>query len=516
MRQRGRIGAMAILAALGWPVATAAQDAFIRIEAKRGAAAEAAAAGWRGQFPDVVTVPLSNGMTGIVLGPQTPAAAAARMARLKAEGAIPGDSYLTGPGGEVPLPGVAAALEAAAAAAENVAPEGATESGDGTGGTPAPAAVAGTGRPSPSLAAPAVAGAGAEPAGNAPAEADAASAAEPAVVDNSPRHIQLQATPGRVSAAEALAEWRRTFPGARLWRMPGGWFAIALPAQPAAQAQQRMATLKAGRHIPQDAFLATPQELGERLEVEPAAAAADAQPAAPATQPAGGAAAPATSAGTADAVPPAPAVMPPVEDVQRALRWAGLYDGALDGQSGPATRAAIAARIAATGGTDSPAEAMVALVAEREAWRREMGMAPIVDEATGLTLVAPAGKLAFDRTERALSIYGPKDGSGAALILFAQPGGQQEMEDLAGLVTALGWVPHPVRDVARGRFTLTGANDLHVGHAEGRVQDGMAEGWVLIWPAADAETARRLAIEAGESFTRSAPADGAETAAAQP
>ena len=42
--------------------------------------------------------------------------------------------------------------------------------------------------------------------------------------------------------------------------------------------------------------------------------------------------------------------MPPVAEVQRALRWAGLYDGALDGQSGPATRAAIDARVAAVGG----------------------------------------------------------------------------------------------------------------------------------------------------------------------
>lgn len=487
MGQRGRIGAMAMLA-LALPGLAAAEDAFIRIEAKRGAAAEAAAADWRARFPDVVTVPLASGMTGIVLGPQTPAEAAARMARLKAEGAIPADSYLTGPGGEAPLSGVAAAAEAGPADAASPA-----QDAEGRGEV---AAAEGPATPAPALTTP-------------------APAAAPEAADTAPRHIQLQATPGRVSAEEALAEWRRSFPEAGLWRMPGGWFAVALPAQPAGEARDRMAALKADRRIPRDAFLATPQELGEAIAAEPAASAvaAEGQPAAPAQPDAEPAPAPSAQP-AAEAAPPAPAVMPPIPEVQRALRWAGLYEGALDGQSGPATRAAIEARVKATGAA-GPAEAMAALIAEREAWRREMGLEVLEDAATGLSLLASTSRLSFDRTERALSIYGPKDGSGAALILFAQDGGQQEMEDLAGLVTALGWVPHPARDVGRGRFTLTGANELHVGHAEGRVKDGRAEGWVLIWPAADAENARRLAIEAGESFARTASggaAGGAESA----
>ena len=45
----------------------------------------------------------------------------------------------------------------------------------------------------------------------------------------------MQATPGRISAVEALAAWQRSFPAAQLWRIPGGWYAIALPAQPALQ-----------------------------------------------------------------------------------------------------------------------------------------------------------------------------------------------------------------------------------------------------------------------------------------
>src|SRR5690606_31908878 len=121
------------------------------------------------------------------------------------------------------------------------------------------------------------------------------------------------------------------------------------------------------------------------------------------------------------------------------------------------------------------------------------------------TVTAPMRALTFDRAERALSIYGPKDGSGAALILFSQPGGQQELLDLAGLVTALGWVPQPDRVVKQGHVTLRGANDAHIGAAEGWVRDGRAEGYVLIWPASDPETQTRLQAEISDSLTRHGP-----------
>lgn len=87
------------------------------------------------------------------------------------------------------------------------------------------------------------------------------------------------------------------------------------------------------------------------------------------------------------------------------------------------------------------------------------------------------------------------------------------MLDLAGLVTALGWVPSPERRVERGAVTLHGRNDTHIGHAEGRVVDGMVQGFVLIWPAQDPEEARRLSAEVADTLTRFAP--GATVAATQ-
>ncbi len=106
--------------------------------------------------------------------------------------------------------------------------------------------------------------------------------------------------------------------------------------------------------------------------------------------------------------------------------------------AGARFRAAIQAEITQARASTDPGTALRLLAERRAAWAEEQGLAPLVDQATGLTVTAPMRALTFDRAERALSIYGPRDGSGAALILFSQPGGQQELLDLAGLVTALG------------------------------------------------------------------------------
>ena len=203
-----------------------------------------------------------------------------------------------------------------------------------------------------------------------------------------------------------------------------------------------------------------------------------------------------------------PLPMPALEDVQRALRWAGRYDGAIDGKDGPNTQAAIAEEIVRLRASPDPATAMAELVARREAWRQKMGLTELQDAHTGLTLPAPMEKLQFDRSERALSIYGPKSGSGAALILFSQRGGQQEMLDLAGLVTALGWVPRPERQVKQGSVILKGRNQTHIGHAEGKVVDGRVQGFVLIWPISDPEDQHRLAAEISDNLARFAPGAG--------
>ncbi|MDO5705256.1 MAG: peptidoglycan-binding domain-containing protein [Paracoccus sp. (in: a-proteobacteria)] len=331
------------------------------------------------------------------------------------------------------------------------------------------------------------------PAGIAAADAVAETAAEPAVVETAPevppepaapadprtQVIRLETVADRAAGDAALIRWHEAFPEAGMWELPNGRFAVAIgPLEPAV-AGAWLSAFKAAGQAPQDAFLSEVAEMGQVVE---AGAQADL---------------PAPPAASAD--------LPPVEDIQRALRWAGHYDGPIDGQSGPKTRDAITREVAVQRLSPDPGTAMQMLIARREAWRSEVGLTELADPFTGLSLIAPMDMLSFDRNERALSIYGPKDDSGAALILFSQPGGQQEMLDLGGLVTALGWVPSPTRDIARGRMVLDGQNDTHIGHAEGWVRDGRAEGFVLIWPTAAPDNQRRVMSEMSDSLHRTAP-----------
>ncbi|WP_347140227.1 peptidoglycan-binding domain-containing protein [Paracoccus sp. SSK6] len=424
-----------LVMAAGLPVAAWAQDAVIRIEAKRDTEAAEAASRWAGQFDDVVTFPLPRGWTAIAIGPLSSEEAGKRIGALKEARQIPMDSFVTVPEEGVVLTPVGDAAPVA------LAPEPAAAQPD----LPAPGS-----------------------------------------------YLRLQSVEARADADAALSQWRKTFPEAGLAELPNGWFGVVLGPVDRAAADAWLKVFKDGGVMPKDAFVSDAAELGSVIE--------------PGKAP------------DLPAPPAAAAEMPPLDQVQRALRWAGVYDGEIDGKTGPRTRDAIQAEILASRLSTDPGTAMRELIARRDAWRSEVGLTMLDDQATGLSVMAPMDRLAFDRTERALSIYGPRDGSGAALILFSQPGGQQELLDLSGLVTALGWVPQPTRTIKPGHVLLEGANEAHIGRAEGWVQGGRAEGFVLIWPAADAQGQARIAAEMSDSFARKGPAanDRATSEAALP
>lgn len=432
-----------LLLSAAFPGLAAAEDVFIRVEAKRGNdAAIAAAEDWQSRVTGLPAVifPLGETWTAIGFGPLPREAAEAQMAALKQARSIPADSLLT----------PAAGVDATALPDAGV---------DQTGGA--------------SIIEAAPDAAGASTAG--------VTAPEPIVVEPPApdQFIRLEAFQSRAEADGALTRWRQSIPEAGLWEMPNGWFAIAAGPLSEAAADQWLAALKNGKAIPDDAMITPQPEMGEGV-----------------------------TPGTAPDWPENPEKlpdMPPIADIQDLLIWAGFYDGEVDGQTGPKTRSAIAAAVASQREAADPALALLRLAEERDEWRQDMGLETLNDDHTGLSLTAPTGMIRHERNDRALSIYGPKDESGAALILFSTPGGQQEMTDLTGLVTALGWVPAPDRQISNGRAVLSGQNETHIGRSESRVADGHVEGWVLIWPVGDAANAPRIAAEIADSFTRSQP-----------
>ncbi|MTH62657.1 peptidoglycan-binding domain-containing protein [Paracoccus shanxieyensis] len=472
--------ALVLGAGLALPLPAMAEDVVIRIEAKRGAdAAATAAQDWAGQFPDVVTFPLSDGWTGIALGPMPREQASVRLDELRAQNRVPGDSFLAPAEGRV-LNAVPGGNPDAATAAT---PEQSAATPASASTFPAAA------EPAPDAAEPATADlAGEDAPDTAPApEMPESAAPDMPAAPEAPEapaqfFIRIESSADRAAAEDMLAKRREILPDVGLWTLPNGRFVVALGPTDQVTGEAWLRAFKDAQAVPRDAFVTPAADLGQNEIIGKV-----------------------PELGAAPGETAMPLVMPPLEDVQRALRWAGHYDGAIDGKDGPMTQAAIADEIVRLRASPDPASAMGELIRRRDAWRTQIGLTELRDPHTGLALPAPMQKLQFDRTERALSIYGPKDGSGAALILFSQPGGQQEMLDMAGLVTALGWVPAPVRQVRQGSVILDGRNQTHVGHAEGRVVDGRAQGFVLIWPLQDMQESRRIASEISDNLSRFAP-----------
>lgn len=436
---------VAMLPGLAW-----AEPVVLRVEAKRGPDTAAVVESWAARFPEVMTFPLSGGWTGIGLGPMEREDAQAEMARLKAAGRIPRDSFIVPvPAGAVPVTAAAGGADAEAPAADAEA-DTVEDAGPRTGAGPAAGA---------STFAPA-SPAGEPPLAEAPAELPAGD------------YLRLQRYDTRESADAALAEWRADFPEAGLWQQPDGGFAITLGPVAPGVGEAWLQAFRAAERVGRFAAVLPAADLGEALDE-----GADPQ------------------------LPPAgEAAMPPLDEVQRALRWAGRYDGEIDGTAGPQTNAAIAAEVLALRAAPDAGSAMQALIERRAAWRDEMGLTPLHDPQSGLSVTAPMDRLQFLRNEQGLSIYGPRNELGAALILYRAAGGQQEMLDFTGLVTALGWVPAPERQVSQGSASLIGRNDTHIGQAEARVVDGHVEGLVLIWPVLDAEDQPRIAAEMLDSL----------------
>jgi peptidoglycan hydrolase-like protein with peptidoglycan-binding domain len=100
MRMKGAVAAWVLAAAMaGWAVPGGAQDAgpqvWIQIEARNTlAGAEDRLRDWSSTLPDVTGFALASGWYAVALGPFSPDQAAARLAELRASGAIPRDSFI--------------------------------------------------------------------------------------------------------------------------------------------------------------------------------------------------------------------------------------------------------------------------------------------------------------------------------------------------------------------------------------------------------------------------------------
>lgn len=334
--------------------------------------------------------------------------------------------------------------------------------------------------------------------------------------------VQIEARPTLAQAEERARAWASAFPDVSGYRLASGWYAVVLGPYPPAQAENRLFALRTERLIPADSFVADGGSFRARFwpvgaTNAPAAPGLPVQPEAPLT---------ALPEAPAPLVPEAPA---PADEtraearqsealldaegrqaLQRALKWFGFYDGAIDGAFGRGTRASMAAWQETNGyeptgilTTGQRAALLEALRAEREA----LGLGKVREMRAGIEIEMPIELVEFDDYDPPFVRYRERDGNGVQVLLISQDGDQTTLDGLYDAMQTLEIVPlEGFREKQGTSFVLTGQNARLHSHTYARLEDGMVKGFTLVYPPQEEAAMQKAIAVMRESLTSTGPA----------
>ncbi len=340
------------------------------------------------------------------------------------------------------------------------------------------------------------------------------------------RHwVQVEAHPTLRTAEEWAARYQADFGNVAGFRLPGGWYALALgPFETAEDAAAVRRQLLADRMIPRDAYVTQDGDYGAQFwpvgAQPPVAAAPEAAPAEPETAPeAEPDAAPETAATAQPEAEPAPVVEPEETlaearanearltreeraAIQTALQFFGHYTMAIDAAFGPGTRRAITAWQEVLGveptGVLTTRQRSALLQAHADELAR-FGFETWRDEAAGVEITLPLGMVAFDRHDSPFAHFHAINDSGMRVLLISQEGTQATLFGLYEIMQTLEAIPLDGERTRRANgFLLTGQSASARAHAVASLQGGAIKGWVLLWePRADGDAEAVLAAMEG-------------------
>ena len=288
-----------------------------------------------------------------------------------------------------------------------------------------------------------------------------------------------------------------------------GWYTVALGPYSPEEAQAVMANLMAEGVIPGDAAILEGDQFQQQFwplgATGPTTEATVAEPAPVTPEPA-----PVIPEETYEEAQASEAALSLAqrEQLQIALEWAGVYQGGIDGDFGPGTRAAMSAWQAqrghvATGLLDSRQRAE--LLGDFNAILGSLGLRTVRDEAAGIEIELPMGVLGEPVTEPPFVRYDGREGVPPQVLLISQPGDQNRLWGLYEIMQTLEIVPlEGERSIDNDGFVLTGENEDIVSHTEVGLSDGALKGFTLIWPAGDEARRTRVLDRMQDSFSRQA------------
>jgi S1-C subfamily serine protease len=339
------------------------------------------------------------------------------------------------------------------------------------------------------------------------------------------RWVQIEARPNLAQAEERARAYADRLENVNGFRLPSGWYAIALGPFTPETAPVVLSQLRGAREIPGDSFVADGTGFQQQFwpvgaqfrAIEPIAALPPGQldPGAlrqltPAPAPAPVTPAPVAAAPTGETLTEARAAERALtredrEDIQRALQWEGIYTARIDGAFGPGTRRAIEEwqlrnALPVTG---------VLMTVERNRlindFRSEvasLGLTSLRDNDAGIEITLPAAMVMRDRVEAPFVQYVPRDGSEVSVLLISQSGDAATLGALYDVMQTLEVVPLTgPRELGGSSFTLVGEDADVISYTYAELRADAIKGFTLNWPRGDERRRQRVLNEMRASFT---------------
>ncbi|MEO1641153.1 MAG: serine protease [Pseudomonadota bacterium] len=322
--------------------------------------------------------------------------------------------------------------------------------------------------------------------------------------------VQIEARQTLAEATERARLYARRFDDVQGYYLGRGFYGIVLGPYSEALARQELRRLLGSGQIPGDSYLQT----GRRFEQQfwPIGGAtvaplpeeiANEEPGALAQEPITGQVETLAEARASEAQ----LLRSEREELQKALRWAGFYNSAIDGAFGRGTRRAMEDWQSFNGfpptGVLTTRQRQV-LLQQYNQDLVDVGMETIQDIRAGIQIQLPLSVVAFDSYAPPFAKFTPTGSlPNAQVLLISQPGDRSTLAGLYEVMQTLEIIPPEGPRSLRGdSFTIEGiGNGIH-SYTTATLQDGAIKGFTLVWDDRDDRRRTRILETMQDSFAR--------------
>ena len=351
--------------------------------------------------------------------------------------------------------------------------------------------------------------------------------------------LQIDAQPTEAEAEESAQYYESFLPDVAGFALASGWYVIALGPYSEITAQNLLQVYRDSGQVPADSFtsyaqdyaqqfwplgedlLTAPEEITITLLPEPIVVPTPEPIVVPTPE------APAAPEALVEPEPPAVVSQTPTpqsaqtliearnseslmsrderKQLQRALSWADVYKGDIDGQYGPMSRRSMKAWQNAN--TFAPTGVLTlsqrnGLLADYRFAVETIGLQTVQDMRAGISVMMPLAQLSAAQYTYPFARYAQRDGEQAGALLISQEGDRATLNSLYKIMQTLDSIPSGgERVLQRDNFVINSQNDAIISHTQARLTNGEIKGFTLVWPRSDATSYEMILSQMQSSFT---------------